>query len=76
MVVTFLATFIWRRLLNSAVLAIATHRKLKKVSNETSTQVITQMINKWRIKIIYEELYKSFHEKEDWKNSRRNIVVI
>ena len=57
MVVTFLATFIWRRLLNSAVLAIATHRKLKKVSNETSTQVITQMINKCRIKMVQEELY-------------------
>ena len=54
---TFLAAFMLKKLLNSAVLATATHRKLKKVSNETNTQVITQMINKWRIKMIYEELY-------------------
>ena len=57
MAATFLAAFMWRRLLNSAVLATATHRKLKKGSNGTSTQVIAQMINKWRIRMIHEELY-------------------
>ena len=57
MTATFLITFIWRKPLNSAVLATVTHRKLKKVSNGTSTQVIAQMINKWRIKMIHEELY-------------------
>ena len=29
----------WRRRLNSATLATATHRKLGKVADETSTQV-------------------------------------
>ena len=42
----------WRRPLNSTVLATATHRKLKKVSDGTSTQVIAQMINKCKIKMI------------------------
>ena len=39
-VATFLAAFMWRKPLKSAVLAIATHKKLKKVSDGTSTQVI------------------------------------
>ena len=57
MTATFLVAFMWRRPLNSAVLATATHRKLKKVSGGTGTQVIAQMINKWRIKMINAELY-------------------
>ena len=47
----------WKKPLNSVVLATTTHRKLKKVFDGTSTQVITQMINKCRIKMIHEELY-------------------
>ena len=47
----------WRRPLNSTVLATATHRKLKNVSDGISTQVIAQMINKCRIKMVQEELY-------------------
>ena len=47
----------WRRPLNSTALATTTHRKLKKVSDGTNTQVIAQMINKQRIKMIHEELY-------------------
>ena len=47
----------WRRPLKSTVLVIATHKKLKKVSDGTSTQVIAQMINKCRIKMIHEELH-------------------
>ena len=57
MTATFLVAFMWRRPLNGAVLAIAIHRKPKKVSGGTSTQVIAQMINKWRIKMINAELY-------------------
>ena len=34
---TFLTAFMWRRPLNSAVLATATHRKLEKVYDGTST---------------------------------------
>ena len=36
---TFLAAFMWRRPLNNAALATTTHRKPKKVSDETDTQV-------------------------------------
>ena len=53
----FLAAFMWKRPLNSAVLAITTHRKPKKVFDETGTQVRAQMINKYRIKIVQRELY-------------------
>ena len=47
----------WRRPLNSTVLAITTHRKPKKVFDETGTQVKAQTINKFRIKMIPRELY-------------------
>ena len=49
---TFLTAFMWRRPLNSVTLATTSHRKLKGVSDGTGTQVVTQMINKCRIKII------------------------
>ena len=54
---TSLATFMWRRPLNSAALAIATHRKLEKVSDGIGTQVRAQMINKCRMRMIQRELY-------------------
>ena len=68
----------WRRPLNSIVLAIATHKKLKKVSDETSTQVIAQMINKCRIKMVQEKLYnvRDLPRRGDWKNSRRDTVAL
>ena len=47
----------WRRPLNSVTLAITTHRKLKKVSDGTGTQVRAQIINKCKIKIVQGELY-------------------
>ena len=47
----------WRRPLNSAVLATITHRRPEKVSDGTNTQVVAQMINKFRIKMVQEELY-------------------
>ena len=47
----------WRKPLNSAVLATTTHRKPERVFDETSTQVVAQMINKCRIKIVQEKLY-------------------
>ena len=37
----FLVAFMWRRPLNSAVLAFPTHRGPEKVSDGTSTQVVT-----------------------------------
>ena len=55
---TILAAFMWRRRLNNATLANATHRELGKVADETSTQVKVQMINKWKVKMIQKGLYK------------------
>ena len=54
---TFLAAFMWRRPLNSTVLATTTHKKLKKVSDGTGIHVRAQMINKCRIKMVQRELY-------------------
>ena len=68
----------WRRPLNSAILAIATHRKLKKISDGTSTQVIAQMINKYRIKMDQEELYnvKDPPRRGHEKNPRKDTVAL
>ena len=54
---TLLAVLMWRRPLNNVALAITTHKKPKRVSDGTDTQVRAQMINKCRIKIIPKELY-------------------
>ena len=54
---TFLATFMWRRPLNSAILVTTTHRKPKKVFYGIDTQVRAQMIDKCRIKMVQRELY-------------------
>ena len=43
--------------LNSEILATTTHRKPEEVSNETGTQVISQTIDKCRVKMIQRELY-------------------
>ena len=48
----------WRRPLNSVVLTTTTHRRSEGVSDGTSTQVATQMINKSRVKKVQEGLYK------------------
>ena len=49
---TFFTAFMQRRPLNNAALANATHRKPKRMSDGTDTQVRVQMINKCRIKIV------------------------
>ena len=43
--------------LNSAALVAATHRGFGKVADGTSTQVVTCMINRWRVKIDWKEVY-------------------
>ena len=43
--------------MNSVVLSIATHKKLERVSDVTNTQVVVQMIHKYRIKMIQNVLY-------------------
>ena len=53
---TFLAAFMWKRPLNSAVLATTTHKRLKGVSDGMGTQVWIQMINKCRVKMIGKKL--------------------
>jgi len=47
----------WRKLLNSAILVVATHRRLGRASDGTSTQVVACIINKWRAKISQKRLY-------------------
>ena len=59
----------WGRRLNNTTLATATHRKLGKVADGTSTQVKVQMINKWRVKMIQKKLYKV--EDSSWKGDRK-----
>ena len=63
----------WRRPLNSIVLATTTHRMPKRVSDGTDTRVGAQMINKCRIKIVQKELYNVRNPPriEDRKNHRR-----
>ena len=56
-VTTFLAAFMWRKHLNSETLVITIHRKPGEVSNGTDTQVISQTIDKCRVKMIQRELY-------------------
>ena len=55
----FLATFMWRRPLNSATLTTPIHRGSERVSNGTSTQVVAWMINKWNVQIIHREIYNA-----------------
>ena len=75
---TILTTFMWRRPLNSAVLATTTHRKPKRVSDGIGTQVRAQTINKYRIKMIQKELYNVRDPpwEKDRKNRERNTVTI
>ena len=56
-VTTFLATFIWRKHLNSETLVITTHRESEEMSDGTDTQVKSQMNDKCRVKMIQRELY-------------------
>ena len=64
-----MAIFMWRRPLNSVALAITTHRKPEKVSDEIGTQVRAQMINKCRMKMIQRELYNV--RDPPWERDRR-----
>ena len=55
---TFLAALMWRGQGNSIILASATHRKGRRMSYGTGTQVEAQIINKCRVIIIRRMLYK------------------
>ena len=52
-----MTTFRWKRHPNSKVLVITTHRKSGEMSDRTSTQVISQTIDKYMVKMIPRELY-------------------
>ena len=67
---TLLAVFMWRRPLNSTALVITTHRKPKRVSDGTGTQIKAQMINKCRIKMVQRELYNV--RDLPWGRERKN----
>ena len=66
----------WRRRLNSATLANATHREVGKVADGTSTQVRVQMINKWKVKMIQKMLYKMGDSPRKGDRKRREKRVI
>ena len=51
----------WRKPLNNAILATATHRELGKVVDETSTQVEVQIINKWRMNMTQKKKIEREH---------------
>ena len=69
-VTTFLAAFMWRRHLNSEILATTTHKKPEEVFDGTSTQVISQRIDKCRVKMIQRELYNV--KNPLWKGDQRD----
>ena len=72
---TLLTAFMWRRPLNSAALAITTHRTPKRVSDGIGTQVRAQIINKCRIKMVQRKSYimwETSHEKGIGKIKREH----
>ena len=71
----FLAAFMWRRPLNSAALATTTHRKPKKVSDGTGTQVRAQMINKCRMKMIQRKLYNVRNSPKEGDRKNRESTL-
>ena len=57
-------------------MANATHRELGKVTDETSTQVRVQMIDRWRVKMIQKGLYKveTPHESGIERRERKRTI--
>ena len=66
----------WRRRLNSTILANATHKELGKVADGTSTQVRVQMINRWRVKMIQKGYirWETIHEKGIEERERKRTI--
>ena len=69
----FLTAYMWRRPLNSVTLATTTHRKPKRVSNGTDTQIRAPIINKCRIKMVQKELYNV--RDPPWGRDRKNREI-
>ena len=68
----------WRKHLNSVVLVTTTHKKLGEVSDGTGTQVVSQTVDKCRVKMIQRELYnvRNHLRERDQGNSREETVAI
>ena len=71
----FLVAFMWRRPLNSVALATITHRRPERVSDGIDTQMVAQMTNTCRIKIVQNGLYNVRDPSwmGDWGNDRRKL---
>ena len=67
----------WRRHLNNEALATTTHKKPEKVSDGTSTQVISQTVDKCGVKMIQREIYNVRNPlcERDGRNSREETVA-
>ena len=52
-----LAIVMWRRPLNSVALVTPIYRESIRVSDETSTQMVAWIIDKWRVKIVQRGIY-------------------
>ena len=68
--------------MNSAALVTATHRGFRKVTDGTSTRVMTCMINRWRVKIDWKEVYNvrdppriGDHTKREEERKKEETVV-
>ena len=59
----------WRRPFNRIALAAATHKGFGNVFDGTCTQVVAWMINKWRVSIIWRELYNV--RDPPWRGDRK-----
>ena len=68
----------WRKHLNSVVLVTTTHKKPGEVSDGTGTQVVSQTVDKCRVKMIQRELYnvRNHLRERDQGNSREETVAI
>ena len=67
-IAAFLATLMWRRPLNSTVLAAVTHKGLKEVFDGMGAQVGVQVTNKCKVQMIRNSLYNvksSYRKKEE-----------
>ena len=65
MTTTFLATLMWRGLVNSVALAPTTYRKMGRMSDRTGTQVKVQMINKCKALMTSRGLHKKGSPHEE-----------
>ena len=71
-----LAALMRKRLLNSITLVTATHRKLEKAADGTSTQVATCMINKWMTRINGKKIYNIRGPPRIGLKKRRKTVEV